>query len=117
MKIWMASRSKFALRNDPDSGWNLFFWRLRVAFQVIVSPTSAEQEARRKIDYGSNQGRAYDEYLPEKHIPLPLGLSIDEWLQRRMPSDNMGFALALAIVSGIFIGVLVLHWATKEGWV
>jgi hypothetical protein len=44
--------------------------------------------------------------------PLPGRLTLDEWLQRRMPIDNMGFALALAIVGGIFIGVLVVHaWA------
>lgn len=54
---------------------------------------------------------------PTKHepgtvIPLPKGLTLDEWLQLRMPSDNMGFALALAIVGGIFIGVLLVHaWA------
>jgi len=142
-----------------------------------------------KIDYGSNQGRAYDDYLPEPQIiqgsrvffencftqrwvegkgfvdcrlediaaltssechtktdlsmrnnpaaamplglahdprsnwplasgdheilsPLPGRLTLDEWLQRRMPSDNMGFALALAIVGGIMIGVLLAHaWA------
>jgi hypothetical protein len=44
--------------------------------------------------------------------PLPGRLTLDEWLQRRMPSDNMGFTLALAIVGGIMIGVLVAHaWA------
>jgi hypothetical protein len=50
--------------------------------------------------------------MPRSVIPLQPGLTLDEWLQRRMPSDNMGFALALAIVGGIFIGVLVAHaWA------
>ncbi len=45
-------------------------------------------------------------------MPLPGRLTLDEWLQRRMPSDNMGFALALAIVGGIMIGVLLAHaWA------
>jgi len=49
---------------------------------------------------------------PHTVIPLAKGLTLDEWLQRRMPSDNMGFPLALAIVCGILIGVLGVHaWA------
>lgn len=60
-----------------------------------------------------SQGRnCPTKHEPHTVIPLAKGLTLDEWLQRRMPSDNMGFALALAIVGGIMIGVLVAHaWA------
>jgi hypothetical protein len=80
-----------------------------------------------KPDWKCNQGRCIvDEkiigqanslygsagMIPRQQLSLPGRLTLDEWLQRRMPSDNMGFALALAIVGGIMIGVLVAHaWA------
>jgi hypothetical protein len=47
MKVWMSNRSMFRLRNDPDSGWNLFFWRFRIAFQVVQRPTSKQQHEHR----------------------------------------------------------------------
>lgn len=68
-----------------------------------------------KPDWKCNQGRCtimvdrMSAAKPGDVVPLPAGLTLDEWLQRRMPSDNMGFALALAIVGGIFIGVLLAH--------
>jgi hypothetical protein len=116
MKVWLSNRSMFKIRNDPDSGWNLFFWRIRIAFQVVVRPPAVQAVVQCPPCTGNcSQGRycpAIVHRMPRSIIPLQPGLTLDEWLQRRMPSDNMGFALALAIVGGIFIGVLLVHaWA------
>jgi len=92
------------------------------------------------IDYGSNQGRAYDEYLPdgmedwakkywlgarndprtrlefgEREEPLDLGVTPDEFHQQ-LPSPWTGLNIALALVLAAAVSGLLLHAAARAGW-
>lgn len=66
-----------------------------------------------------NQGRT----CPTRHepgtvIPLPLGMTIEEWMQhtRPLPSPWTGLNIALALVLACLVGALMLHAAARAGW-
>lgn len=50
MILMHFQKPAFYLRRDRDSGWNLAFWKWRIAFQMVARPRSQIRRTTAEID-------------------------------------------------------------------